>query len=396
MDDVAKVQLSFAQALQIDEYIMFEMPDEVLNEITSAREPGAFQIRGAAGDKAVLVSPDRCFSVRKVESTNLMLLSPPVSAVPAAGVGADGEPPAKKAKSDGAKARPVKGIITCHYELEQINPDVTTLRRLLLANTYSADTEADVGDEVGREASAEVASTKELYTTRDLQRLVQASNAQLFQALDDLSAIEIDGYWRLLCPDYAADVCEMVLTVIEEKSQELDKVDASVVCDELDVEYPRAIIIHVLRQHSKTQPKDENEFFALDEAKICVFRATQLFAEIDPYPHDEFMEQLGDILPYGMTPDAAHLKGHAIIQPVAVTPSNQSGKQFKYLPLSSLSPEAEQRFKQLFNVRERWKMEEIEPYTIDLVKPGQKFDQFLLKHARSVTTKGNVLYTKLL
>lgn len=383
MDGEEKTRLRFVDQIQLDEYMLFELPDDVLDELLSTKQPGAFQIRGHEGDKAVLVSPSKSFSVRKVESTNFMLLSPPKQQP-------SSEPPvAKKAKLE--TDRRIEAIITCHYEISQINPDVTTLRKILLANPYKGD---DDEDELGREQSAE-ATREVLYNTKELRKLIQASDEELYKALAELSAIEIDGQWRLLDPDYSADIFDNILTVAEEKELKLEGLEKAVILDELKAEYPENIIAHVLRQYSK-KTEENSDLVVLDEKKTCVFRALQLFAEQDPFPNDDFMEQWGDIVPYGMTPTAAMLTGFAISQPSPKAPNNKSGLQWKYFPLSLLAPDAEQRFQQLFTQRERWKMEDIEPYTKDLAMPGQKFDQFLMKHARSVTTKGNVLYTKLL
>jgi len=108
-------------------------------------------------------------------------------------------------------------------------------------------------------------------------------------------------------------------------------------------------------------------------------------------------------VPAGMEVSATMLRGHALcetstalealarsasgsLQLHGSRASDQSTLVWRYLPLSSLSPLVKTRFQQLFDVRPKWKLADIECYALDLCAPGQTLEQLLLKHARPVST----------
>lgn len=202
-----------------------------------------------------------------------------------------------------------------------------------------------------------------------------------------------------------------------------DAVSAAAVADKLQTDFSETVTTHVLRCHSLKQgPEDDRDVFRLDIAKVALFRAMQLFADRNPYPHNLFLQQWEDVMPYGMLPHPDMLKGHALIEqtiptglsphhtpstppstaPLRLHPSvnvscldaDKSGKQFSYFPVSALVAEPRQRLRQLFQKRERWSLEAIAPYVADLPAPNQPMDQFLLKNTRVVNTAEGPLYTK--
>ena len=155
--------------------------------------------------------------------------------------------------------------------------------------------------------------------------------------------------------------------------------------------------------------------FALDPVKVSLFHAFQLFAAQNPYPHLAFLQSWQDRMPTGMKVDVNVLKGHAIcevsaqLEAIARASSTTSGAnasklsedsflQWRYFPVTSLSPAPKTRFAQLFDVRAKWRLAEIIPYVAGLCTPGQTIEQLLLKMTRPVSTMENgqkiIVYTK--
>ena len=53
----------------------------------------------------------------------------------------------------------------------------------------------------------------------------------------------------------------------------------------------------------------------------------------------------------------------------------------------TLQLEPKQRFQQLFERKDEWTLEQIEPYLLSLLNAGHKADKLLMRHARMVRTK---------
>lgn len=375
--------IKFADELETDEYFLFEVPESVLKQVVSS---DTVQLRGRLEDPCVLVTDEATYTLRQVESTNTMLLLPPPSTV---AVGS------KRARPEDAETRLITGVVTCHYELGLFNPSVNPLRDLLNQKPYNGEEdEQELG--LGREGSSQEYETKRgMCTTQYLRSVIQASDSELYQNLEKINAVEIGGAWRLLHPDYDSKVFDAILDLVSEHQWPTDAVSAAAVAEKLQTDFSETVTTHVLRCHSlKQAAEDDPDLFRLDIAKVALFRAMQLFADRNPYPHNLFMQQWEDVMPYGMLPHPDMLKGHALIEQTILTETDKSGKQFSYFPVSALAAEPRQRLRQLFQKRERWSLEAIAPYVADLPAPNQPMDQFLLKNARVVNTAEGPLYTK--
>jgi hypothetical protein len=73
--------------------------------------------------------------------------------------------------------------------------------------------------------------------------------------------------------------------------------------------------------------------------------------------------------------------------------STGDGRQWRYLPAHALSPDAKVRFAQLFDIRRRWTLEDISPYTTDLATPTMAHEQLLLKHTRVIVADGKSFHS---
>ena len=343
--------------------------------------------------------------------------------------------------------RLVRGMVSHHYEVTEIVPRLHVLRELLLERFYEGeeeDREAEAeAQEVdltkdthmmeGEEKTPAAASAKaaaptlshvpKFYTTADLRRLVQASDAQLFAGLASLDALQdARGHWRLLHPDLVVRVLGSLLDlVVEMQIEGYDNLDVEAMSKGLEQLYEPRITRHVLKMFAKkdgagaaasaASSATAAETVSLHPSRIALLRAQQLLAARDPYPHLAFLSDWAASMPAGMESaarDVGVLKGHAICETStaletlarsaagslsmggsggSAKPSEESSLVWRSFPLPSLSPLVKTRFTQLFDRRPKWKLADIEAYTADLCAPGQTLEQLLLQHARPVTTE---------
>jgi len=356
--------------------------------------------------------------------------------------------------------RYVEGMVGQHYECIETRPRLYALREMLSRKLYTveeAEEEENRAAEAQRRMEAgymEMMNEEEemmqhpshpivtqssssssthpthptLFTTSMLRRLIQSSDAQLFSALRSLDAIEDhSGHWRVLHPSSVESVLESILTFFIERGwKETEAVSAEEIAIALREIYPMRITKHVLRMHAHKEEEggeeEEDDVVTLDPSKVCLFRAVQLFAQKDPYPAAAFMNAWQSSVPECMRVDASMLRGHAILETSAAleaaaartasvsggsgggvqrssSTSPTAAQQWRYLPLSSLSPLVKTRLAQLFAVRSKWSLAELEPYLDEVREPAQTMEQLLLKYARPITTTDkagvkSIVYTK--
>lgn len=69
----------------------------------------------------------------------------------------------------------------------------------------------------------------------------------------------------------------------------------------------------------------------------------------------------------------------------------QKEQHIRYFPASELSTDAAKRFFTLFQAKERWTLEEITPFLIDLAPMEKERESLLFKFAR-ISRVGNTVY----
>lgn len=217
----------------------------MLESMQATKGAKTFQIRGKVDDEAVLVSGDKTYSVRTVESSNQNMLVLPVN---------------RKRKGE-ASTRIVAGSITQTYELTEILPKLPLLRELLSSQLYRGEKEDEEEDNI------------HLYTLQQLQRTIQCSNKQLDEGLAAIHACEIDGYWRMLDPSFVNEVFNMTLLLAAEKEWDYSQISVAQASSEMK-EYPVIAIENCLRMHADTEKTKalSPHTYCLDPTKICLFR----------------------------------------------------------------------------------------------------------------------------
>ena len=216
-----------------------------------------------------------------------------------------------------------------------------------------------------------------------LKLLVQCSDSELLNGLDEINAIEINNEWRIVDEEYLTSCFQDVLYCIMENSIDFKKFRAIDIIQNTD-QFPEEIITHSIKIHSVSRKKDENGYWTLDDIKVCIFCAKQLLKQNgDKMKNSKFMNEWNDSLPYGINADKTMLKGHLI----DIYEKRMHENVWYIFEEKELSLNPKQRFKTLFARKDEWNMEEITPYLATLVKSGHSVDKLLLRNARMVRRK---------
>lgn len=276
---------------------------------------------------------------------------------------------------------------------------------------------------------------------RHLVETIQCSEAELLQGLRTLHALEYaDGWWCLLTDEIVYRVLQDALTAARSHEWELEASPVASLCIELRDRYPREIILHVLDM-VKTGGEAIGDDVCLSFSKVATIVGLRILQDL---AHDQVAKAStsSTSTATALTPAQAALLGHALalskhenagiradmllpawtaaMPPGSVveTPSaaaaaaaggsDASATKFagsldidllngnivcelnsagavvvRYLPSAELAADAATRFKQLFTIKTKWKLSELEPFIQPLVGFGKTRDDLLLQFTRS-------------
>ena len=164
---------------------------------------------------------------------------------------------------------------------------------------------------------------------------MQCSSSELREALRHACALCVDERWCVLDEQLERDIIETILSLAVEKEWSLSALPAvecvsACLAGSLDTGadgeaaaagFDELSVRHCLCSLSDQTSLDWDAWlaapraahFALDPAKICCFRAKAMLSDCDSWPRERFFEAWHDNLPTGLTPEASHLEGIAII-----------------------------------------------------------------------------------
>ncbi|KAL0425479.1 UNVERIFIED_CONTAM: Sister chromatid cohesion protein DCC1 [Sesamum radiatum] len=161
-----------------NDLLLLEVDEKFLPEILHQR----VTLRGQPDEDAVLCTVSKTYAVKFVGTSNSVFLVPPTDKVS----------DLCNNKDDNMVVASVIKVAPGCMELVEVAPKLDKLK-LLSQNPYGFSETADM------DVSEEREKTRiGLYRWDDLVDRLQASDEELRMGLRSLSAIEIDGYWRIL------------------------------------------------------------------------------------------------------------------------------------------------------------------------------------------------------
>jgi sister chromatid cohesion protein DCC1 len=263
----------------------------------------------------------------------------------------------------------VVASVSSYYELAKIVPRLNTLRETLAKCQYGPD------------SGTQQKATK-LLTFRDISKLIQASDSELMQGLNDINAFELNGYWRVLSPSFATDIVDLLLTNATINGWSFSDIDETTVLSTMH-EYDSKILLHILAMYGTKA----NAKWQLDLKKLSIFRAKQLLTlgekgKSGDWRLADFITSWQDSIPEGAPVDIELLRGLAVVV--------QQGKETMLHYLSAVDlcsiADPKERLQRLFKVQAQWTLNDLLPYLADLAPNSTAVQSIVLKHARAVAT----------
>ncbi|XP_058099213.1 uncharacterized protein LOC131243711 [Magnolia sinica] len=309
-------------------------------------------IRGHPDDDAVLCTPSSTYALKSVSTSNNLFLIPPTTQ------NTHNDPNTHNEPAPAATPTSVLKIAPGHMELVHIAPRLDKLKSLLAKNPYQPD--FDEADRTG------------LYTWSDLAGRIQASDEELRSGLQAVSAVEIDGYWRIVDDELMAEVFTMMLhdSVLNDWSLKSLKGDEVVPALEKDG-FPPAIVIHCLEMFGT----ESEGVWSLDERRVCLHFAKRILRK-GKRKMESFMEEWEQSIPSGMRACFEMLEGEVLLERMGI---ETWVRQFS---ISALPSDPAERFAALFRERQKWEWKDLEPYIRDLWVPGLTSEGLLIKYTR--------------
>ncbi len=321
---------------------LMEAPPEVLAALAQGQ---TLRVVGEALDQpAALVTEDATFELCRVETSNMLLLVPPLEPGASMGVAA--------------------GNASFHWELKRSKPKQQLLRQLL------------------RESR--------VWSLEELETHVQGSRSEVMALLRQMNALEVDGEgWRAVDDEKeVSPTLDRLLTELIAAGKSLECV-AEDECLQMLSDVEPVLVQYCLKAYgtpldaSKAAMQQDTRQWALDMAKVARFKAHQIFREGMSRPQGEvwvretFMLEWETRLPGSYRPNETLLQGLALKEVVG-------GEDcFRYLPAETMPLDPVERLKKLFATRKKWQLDELEHYLLQLVPDKKQLADFLLKNARS-------------
>ncbi|RLN19262.1 hypothetical protein C2845_PM02G41870 [Panicum miliaceum] len=355
----ASVSLCYHQAFgPHDDLVLLEAADDLLPDLLQGR----VTVRGRPDEEAVLCTPSATYSMKFVGTSNSVFLIPP------------GEPSAPCLRPDNtngdanaadAVAAAIK-LAPGNIELVRTAPRLDKLRSLLRERPYILD--EDLGDGFQHQ--------KGLYTWQDLCKLIQASDGELLDGLNTLSAVEIDGFWRTVDAHSMNTILDMILHNSVLHDWPLNAVPENDVLSVMESDgFAHKIVTHCLNRFGTKVEQEARSFWSLDEKCVCLQFARRVLGA-GKMKLANFMDKWERSVPSGMRVDLQMLEGEVLCDKLGAE-TWVHAFSVAHLPLTPA-----ERFAALFRERLKWEWKDLQPYIRDLRVPGVSSEGLLIKYTR--------------
>ncbi|GFR46025.1 hypothetical protein Agub_g7298 [Astrephomene gubernaculifera] len=420
---------------------LLEVDEALLAEIIAK----GVAVKGGEDDEAVLVTSNKTYAMKHVETTNLQLLVRPKEGMEGAEekTTGGGQRFANTGFGQGlmtqwegfraASGAPVlvEATNTSHIELVEVAPRMGPLRAMLWERPYGLEQEGEEM-EVDGTAAGGGGGRAGGYTFEELLAAVQASPGELLSALEAEGAMRLYGRWRAVEGSYLGGLLELLLLTCEQEGMPTCAVREEVVAGSLASDgYHPDVVRHCLKVYGKRVDggggsgassgtasttagaggssgggedgaAGSGAVWALDEAKVCVHFAQKLLSTGGAAAAAG--RGAGTGAGGTATTGGSSSRGMGLTEflaawsravPHGMKPSldmvraealvEGSGPEARIFPFpaSSLPADPAARFAALFLRRPRWEWSALEPYLAGIKVPGQSVEALLMRFARA-------------
>ncbi|RIB12943.1 sister chromatid cohesion protein Dcc1 [Gigaspora rosea] len=422
--DIMDACIFFSQDLEQSQYKLIELAPEVaalFDEIrTQGEEFPSLCIKASSPDEEpVLCTKDKTFTIRKQHYSNSLLLLSPLNFVPNVrnrqrdedndvnmidddfeqiSNGVSGRVnqinlDESEEESSILRAFEVVDVLNYFCELTLSAPKIEQLDELLQPTIYK-------GPENGSEYKDE-----KFYTFDELDNLVQASVKELKKALESKFALEINGYWRYIDHEYIFEILSNVLGMLNLYSVELESLPLNIIEDAVKgYGHSTFITQRIFEYFSESNDfmDESNPIFKLSKEKLCRFFGIHTLKINDKLynqrvPIDLFFELWNRDTPLEFEASFNLINDNAIIfnNSNHLTEKSKKNQLIRYFPVSQLSSNPKQRFKQLFSTKFEWREDYIKPFLVDFCLVDdkfstKKFNELLLEYTKILYWEGSI------
>uniref|UniRef100_A0A182I600 Sister chromatid cohesion protein DCC1 n=1 Tax=Anopheles arabiensis TaxID=7173 RepID=A0A182I600_ANOAR len=334
---------------------LLEVDEHILEEIKKGSE---ICFKGALNEKVVLCTESRTYEMKEAEISNSLLLvkglklaqatsRSPIKS-PKGGVNTsmdssieeEQEDPDKIDTIDEVERKDVVKIFHDYFELRQVKPKYRKIIDLLRLTRYAGPENEHLIDR------------SLLFRFKQLLDTVQCSKDEFHEGLKKYRAIEVDDHVTL----------EAMQGIIP-----FEVVDG---------------MFNVYTTPSERMPGR----FQYREDLVCAMFAEKILQHGLKFHIDEFLVTWQEALPEGFEANEQYLRGIGIIDREGSVPCVR-GLNEADLPMNLLG-----RLDMLFRTKERWNLEQIEPYIECFATPTVGVTSILAKYTRSLVVKGVRMY----
>ncbi|MCD9561036.1 hypothetical protein HAX54_019970 [Datura stramonium] len=346
-----------------DDLMLLELDEKLLPDILNQR----VTLRGQPDEDAVLCSQSKTYAIKFVGTSNSVFLIPPSNLSIALG----SSPNSSEKDHDNSVVASVIKVVPGSMELVEVAPRLDKLKLLLSENSYGFDEVSQMNTEL-------MHKNRGLYAWSDLVEKVQASDEELCTGLRALSAVEIDGYWRLLDENFVDEILNMLLHNAVLNDWLLNALNEDEVLRVLEADgFPRKIVRHCLEVYG-SKVDDETRggcTWRLEEKPVCVHFA-RVILRGKKMKLESFMEEWRKKVPEGMNASFDVLEGEVLTEKLGIE------TRIYAFSVSSLPSVPAERFSKLFQEKPKWDWKELQPFVRDLKVPGLSSEGLLLKYTR--------------
>ncbi|GMH22345.1 hypothetical protein Nepgr_024188 [Nepenthes gracilis] len=349
-----------------NELLLLELDEKLLPDVLCQRAT----LRGQPDEDAVFCTSTKTYAVKFVGTSNSVFLIPPSSL---SVLDEDPQYDTDKYKDRHAVASVIK-IAPGNMELIEVAPMLDRLKLLLSENPLGLSDLSEIMLSADRERGGSVG----LYTWDDLVEQIQASDTELKLGLEALSAVEINGYWRLVDEKCMDSVLNMLLNNAVLCEWSFNALSENEVVSMLESDgFPSQIVIHCLHVYgSKVNESLENEsVWKLDERCVCAHFAKEILRG-GKMKMETFLEEWMRKVPSRMRASLDMLEGKILTEKLGIE------TWVRAFSASSLPYNPRERFSILFRERSKWEWKDLQPYIRDLRVPGLSSEGLLLKYTR--------------
>ncbi|KAK9274126.1 hypothetical protein L1049_018940 [Liquidambar formosana] len=348
-----------------NDLILLELDEKLLPDVLHQR----VSLRGQPDEDAVLCTQSKTYAIKFVGTSNSVFLIPP----------SDESALHENARDSNEKDHDQQDVASVikvapgNMELVEVAPRLDKLKMLLSENPYKSDEVFEVDELEGMEKNK-----ISLFKWDDLTDRVQASDDELRSGLHSLSAVEIDGYWRIVDEKYMDMILNMLLHNSVLNDWSLYALNENEVVGVLESDgFPPKLALHCLQNYGSKVDKGVGNscIWSLDEKRLCVHFAREILRR-GKMKMESFMEEWTQKIPEGIQASFDMLEGEVLTERLGVE------MWVRAFSLSSLPSSPAERFSMLFRERPKWEWKDLQPYIKDLRVPGLSSEGLLLKYTR--------------